>query len=99
MSFKKSPGLSGINILSVYPNPASDKVYVTFESVTDLSAFRINLTDVAGRNHAATLVETKTTGDLKQVVLDVSGLSGGLYMLFIKDDQYSTSSKIVVNNY
>ncbi|MBK8413113.1 MAG: M4 family metallopeptidase [Bacteroidetes bacterium] len=63
---QKISGLSGINILSVYPNPASDKVYVTFESVTDLSAFRINLTDVAGRNHAATLVETKTTANLSR---------------------------------
>ena len=45
-----------------------------------------------------TLNEEKATGDLKQIVMDVTGLPGGLYMLFIRNEQFSASSKIVINN-
>lgn len=95
---ERAPLKSGIEILHVYPNPASDKVYITFESRADLAELQFSLTDVSGRNLKATLNEEKSTGNLKQIVLDVSGLPGGLYMLFIRNEQFSASSKIVINN-
>ena len=76
--------------LSVYPNPAKDKICIEFIN-DDKST--ITLTDVRGiiRNKK----EISSLGENKEVI-DLSGLSSGIYYLLIKSGTKIDTRKIIV---
>ncbi len=83
-----------LNSISVYPNPASDKIHLTFTTKT-LSALDFTLTDITGKiiiyNKLETIVgENKTS-------IDVSQLQSGIYFYTLSSQQESIRQKIIIN--
>ncbi len=69
--------LTASNILSLYPNPASDLVNV---SLPDIAKATVWITDVNGKKLRSTTLNGAG-------VLQVTDLSNGQYIVFIKDEQ------------
>jgi hypothetical protein len=78
--------LTGIHIkgLSVYPNPATDKLVISFDSETS-EPIRVVLTDLLGR----TVIGKQTNGTVgvNHVDVDVSTLQAGTYQLTIMNGE------------
>ena len=67
--------------LSVYPNPATDRLYVNVENMQ-----RVDIYDMAGRN-----VLTTTTS-----VVDLSGIEAGVYFVTVRSEKAAKTTKLVV---
>jgi len=81
---------SGFNI-SVYPNPASDKL--TIEFVENLSnEVSIQLADLQGK---IIFAETITTG-VNSKQLDISTFAKGTYMLSVQNGRKAISRKVII---
>jgi hypothetical protein len=66
---------NNISEVNVYPNPASDKLYVETESEVD----EVEIYDVYGRQQPIANSQQPTA-------IDVSGLNSGVYFVRIKTD-------------
>jgi hypothetical protein len=65
------------NLISIYPNPTSNLLYV---SHPELNALEIKITDISGRQ--------MYTGTMqKEVPLDVSSYKTGMYMVTIENKE------------
>ncbi len=83
-----------ISSMQVYPNPASDKLTVTYNLNTE-SAVQLLVTDFAGRTVHAQRVD-QTSGDQK-TDLDVSNLDSGFYFIqLITKDTRQTKKFVIV---
>ena len=69
------------SVLSVYPNPATDRLYVNVENMQ-----RVEIYDMAGRN-----VLTATTS-----VVDLNGIEAGVYFVTVRTDNAAKTTKLVV---
>ncbi|MCX6248740.1 MAG: T9SS type A sorting domain-containing protein [Bacteroidetes bacterium] len=93
----KVPGL-GIPVnqnsgeISVYPNPATDLVHVTFTR-TSVEPSILELTDISGRLVEKRLVNT----DSGMVLLNVSGLGSGIYIIKLSSPEGSVIRKIMIS--
>ena len=67
--------------LSVYPNPATDRLYVNAENMQ-----RVDIYDMAGRN----VLSTTTS------VVDLSGIEAGVYFVTVRTDNAAKTTKLVV---
>lgn len=76
------------NLLKVYPNPAKDKITISF---SEPKTADIYVKDLLGRN----FLETKITKQ-KTVSMDISGLQRGIYFLIVKTDETIFSRKVLV---
>lgn len=84
------PASVTINKLTIYPNPASDKVTISFPSGN--SPTRVSLTDMMGRVVAAVSVPVSASF----VELNVKGLAAGIYKLeWQQGDQRQVRSLLV----
>ncbi len=87
MDGKKSSNIDPANLsLSIYPNPASDKLNIT--SATNMN--RVWLLNQLGK----TVLET--TVNSNQTQLDVSGLSSGIYIVKIETEGSMTTHKVII---
>ncbi|HLP20286.1 MAG TPA: YHYH protein, partial [Chitinophagales bacterium] len=77
-------------VLSVYPNPANDKLYITTGNTVPLSD--IVLSDITGRE-----VITLTNNATISPVLNVSDLSAGTYLLQAKAGNKTYITRVLVN--
>ncbi|MGZ4116924.1 MAG: FG-GAP-like repeat-containing protein, partial [Bacteroidia bacterium] len=85
--------LSGNNGVSVYPNPASSEVNVTFS--TDMnSRTTIELTDLAGRLVRTWNIEKPVQG--QTTLLDVNEMKAGTYFITIKNDTRKLVQKLIL---
>ena len=75
------------SIFKVYPNPAKDKISVSF---SDPFTGEVTMVDLFGRN----CVEVKIIKQ-KSVTLDISGLQKGIYFMILKGNQSVFSHKIL----
>ncbi|MBP1841275.1 T9SS type A sorting domain-containing protein [Formosa algae] len=76
--------------VSIYPNPASDLLFINLENNSlNSNKTKISLYNVAGQK----VKETELTSP--KMELNVSSLSSGLYILNIKDDTKSLSKRII----
>ncbi|MBK6963341.1 MAG: T9SS type A sorting domain-containing protein [Bacteroidales bacterium] len=67
-------------VISVFPNPANDKVNIVFKNNT--GEFSLQITDHSGREIAAYSIDGEAN------TLDLSNLKPGMYLLrFITDNQ------------
>jgi len=73
------------NTISVYPNPANDYVRITSENQGTVTIYNVTGQVV----HTCAHVNTET-------VLDVSGLTQGMYILNIETDNESMNTKLVI---
>ena len=67
--------------LSVYPNPATDRLYVNAENLQ-----RVEIYDMAGR-----IVMTSVTP-----VVDLNGVDAGIYFVTVRTDNAAKTTKLVV---
>lgn len=77
-------------VLSVYPNPANDKLYITTGNTVPLSD--IVLSDITGRE-----VITLTNNATISPVLNVSDLSAGTYLLQAKAGNNTYITRVLIN--
>lgn len=83
-----------ISNLNVFPNPATDKLNISFNSTVSEN-FQFTLFDITGKtlinqNIKSTIGENKTT-------IDVSELDNGIYFYTISNSVISQSNKIIIN--
>jgi ASPIC and UnbV/Secretion system C-terminal sorting domain/FG-GAP-like repeat/Ig-like domain CHU_C associated len=81
------------NGISIYPNPASEVVNVTFAGASNSVAL-VELTDVTGRVVATWSIDKPTAG--QNTKLNVSTIAAGSYLLSIKTDSKKVVQKIVL---
>ena len=74
---------------NVYPNPASDILYIDMNNQT---LNRISIIDVTGR-----VIENRKVEYNGRISLDVSGLRGGLYMLLLEGDGFKSVARVAIN--
>jgi hypothetical protein len=72
--------------LSVYPNPATENIFVSLNSNVKLA--QVTISNLAGK----TLINTEITADNK---LDVSSLPMGMYLLTIATSNGSETVKFI----
>jgi len=80
--------------LSIYPNPASSIVTVSFNAGAKADA-KITLLDLAGKVVSVVPVYQVNNG-VNQFTFDVTGLSSGIYMLNIQSASFSKVEKVIV---
>ena len=79
-------------MISIYPNPAQEEVFVSWESA-DNSAAKVSLTDIAGKQvFAQNIVQKPKT----EVIIPVSDLAEGVYLLRIEANEGVYTEKVVV---
>lgn len=76
-------------VLSVYPNPTSDLVNITFKENVDNG--QVQIIDVTGRVYFAQQVE-----GTQKLTIDVSNLVQGLYFVQFKNQYQNVQEKIVI---
>lgn len=93
--------LSSLNsserIISVYPNPATASVKLTFELESDASV-SVTLKDITGRVIKAILSEELLSTGAHQYDPDISGLPSGSYFFDVNIDGLSTIKKLIVQH-
>ncbi len=75
--------------LTIYPNPASEVLYVNFEELTS-EQIKVKLTDLSGRTVMITNVENNTGINLKK-----TGLRAGVYVVTAEYHNVATSMLFV----
>ncbi len=81
------------DLITIYPNPASDNVVV---NIGNASVSSVVLTDITGKNRMSSAdgnITLNNTGAL----FNVSSLSKGIYLLEINVDNLIVTKKLVVN--
>ena len=77
--------------LEIYPNPATNQVYLIFKTINTTSK-NVSIYDVRGN-----LVIHFTTKEKTEVEIDLSGLSNGIYILQVLDNGASNHSKLIIS--
>jgi hypothetical protein len=77
------------NLLSVFPNPAANIVAIQLPDSLDLSRLSLRLLDVTGK------MVQRVTPVSHLLMVDVSGLARGMYVLTIDDGKKIVTKKIV----
>jgi hypothetical protein len=73
--------------LSIYPNPANDKVYVELADKS-YAKIEVMITDMSGR--------TVIADELHNNTVNVSSLSAGVYLIRVNADKTSFNSKLII---
>ncbi|HET6557890.1 MAG TPA: glycosyl hydrolase [Prolixibacteraceae bacterium] len=76
--------------ISIYPNPTSDSVTITFLQVTSGSKARISLTDLSGK----TVYQGEANGHT--LVLSTREFSKGVYLVKVSDGSKSFCDKLII---
>jgi hypothetical protein len=79
-------------ILNVYPNPASEFVYVTFSSFENKA--ELSIIDLSGK--VAISKQLSPNIGLNQETIETSQLSSGIYLLLLKSSKGIQSQKIII---
>ena len=85
------PG-AGNNVLTVHPNPASDKVSVSFPEVRNSA--RLTITSADGRQVFATGIEPDGKA-ARSIDVNISGFAAGIYIVRITGEGYSETARFV----
>jgi PKD repeat protein len=80
--------------ISIYPNPASGQVYVSF--TFDAKALEILMYDITGKQVFATEETGVSAVGTRAHVLDVSRLQNGLYFMVIRTGETVITKKLVI---
>ena len=87
------PRYAGLNDLSVYPNPTSDKLYAEFRT-NEAGKITFQILDLTGR-----VITTETVnhvgGELKHET-SVAGLAVGMYFLNVSSEKGAVTHKFIV---
>lgn len=84
--------LNSLNEVSIYPNPATDQLFINFNGITEGHA-RVRMFDIAGR----IITDEYLASEENEVFeINTSGIATGLYLLKIETEVKTFSSKIVI---
>lgn len=86
----------GMEITSVYPNPANQNVIVQFKSTQDISNAEYIISDLSGRKVNVVIDDKIEKEEMKSIQINTSEFSNGIYLLYIKNKSENASCKIVV---
>lgn len=78
--------------ISLYPNPAQDRLNISFSGAFDLQEVKLNSVD--GKTLKSILLDSENTGKL---VIDISDLSQGVYYVELSDGESRYNQKVVIN--
>ena len=81
------------NILSAFPNPVKEKLFIRMESPVPVEA-TLFLTDITGREVFSKNLKLRT--DINSDSFDVTGLAKGVYMLTIQSDRFLKTIPITI---
>jgi hypothetical protein len=84
---------SEVNSLTVYPNPAHTQTTIAFKAPVQ-GSYAITLTDVSGRV-VRSIVTTAEAG-AHQVIIDLSDIAKGMYMVELRSDAGTEIQKLMV---
>lgn len=94
-SFKMGSTVTGVaenmieNSISLFPNPAKDKLNVSFESNT---ASEVTLNDIFGNAVATAAVSVGA----KSTIINTSNLTSGMYILNVATENGTISRKVII---
>lgn len=86
-----SPDSKNKNIISVYPNPANDKLYINFNSDNGSEKINYSIIDLYGRM----VLENKFNS---AEYIDISNLAEGVYFIRIVDGMQVSTNKFIKAN-
>lgn len=86
-------GPDEINPVHIYPNPASEQVFVQFKDVPE-GMVNLQLHDLSGRQ---VLETTIAPGNKKILTLPLTGCANGVYLLKISANGNSTTRRLVIS--
>ncbi len=78
------------NEISIYPNPVTDKLFIELKQ--KVSGLALCLTDITGRE-----IYFNETENPNKMMVDIAGISNGVYFLKITSGKGMTTRKIVIN--
>ena len=78
------------NLISIYPNPASDKITISLSNQPSKESF-ISLVDMTGK-----VVYSQNVNNTNKITIDVRGFSKGNYILTIQNQKQNHSQKIMI---
>ena len=90
---KKGQSTNNFN-LEVYPNPASNIAIIRF-NLDKPSNVTLNICDIQGRVIESSKITKQTIGN-NEYKLDCSAFSAGTYLIQLKSDSFTKSSKLVI---
>jgi hypothetical protein len=79
--------------LEVYPNPASQHVYVSWES-EEIKQVNLRITDMSGREYRGFI--TNSVPGMNSFRLDLEGLQKGLYLLLVTSGNETSVQKLLI---
>lgn len=83
----------GFEALTIYPNPASDIIRISFKNTTDEN-FQVNLMNITGKTvYQQDITEANEFVDTS---IDVTNLPDGVYILNIQGNTKSTTKRIII---
>jgi len=91
--YNETTGIAPINnsnLVTVYPNPAKDYVFISIGNYSENSGFKIKIFDQLGQN----LLEKKISGPV--IDLDVSMLIKGIYLIIIENITGIETRKLII---
>ena len=80
----------------LFPNPADDKLSISFEVSGSDSPLKCNVTDISGRVYELQPVHFRSSGNMVQFDLDVSWLAPGIYMFVAEKQAERRSAKFII---
>lgn len=89
LTLNTSEGLK--NLVTIYPNPTSDKINVTINSKFSQN-FTISILDMTGKS-----VYNQSFQNKNALIIDAKQFARGTYVLMLKNQKQSYSQKIIIN--
>lgn len=82
--------------MNVFPNPATDKIYLNYYNPANKGAASISLTDLSGRLvYSENIVNTGNTGEFNKHI-DATSFAKGVYILKFTTENETVNKKIVI---
>jgi len=87
-----------IGNIALHPNPATNKLHIVFDQAME-SVYSLTISDVLGKSYQVTFLEKSINSGNAFLILDISGLSNGIYVLSIHaDNNRSCTRRFTVRN-
>lgn len=78
------------NTISIYPNPANDQVYISWDS--NITIEKVNLLDITGK----LIIKINPIQNTNQI--DLKGLSNGIYLIEFESGNSKIQKKLMIAN-
>ena len=80
------------DIVNIYPNPATDSVTIDWEITSGDNNRTVTVYDINGR----IVLNESVNADVFSQSLNVEGLEAGMYMVEVKNGEFTTTQKLQI---